>query len=101
MSGGDLVYRALGEQIRFHGGPGEEVVIDVLSGDVRALSAEQARVLAACRGSRSLDAHAEDVARRLGARGPAPGAIRALVETLAWKGLLAPEGALQIGRAHV
>ncbi len=97
MSGGDLVYRALGEQIRFHGGPGEEVVIDVLSGQVCALSAEQARVLAACRGSRSLDAHAEDVARRLGARGPAPGAIRALVETLAWKGLLVEEGALRAG----
>lgn len=94
MSGGEARYRALGEQMRFHAGPGEEIVIDVFSGGVRALSAEQARVLAACRGSRSLDAHAEEVGRRLGSRGPAPAAARALVETLARSGLLVEEDAL-------
>ena len=94
MSGDEARYRALGEQIRFHAGAGEEVVIDVLSGGVRALSAEQAKVLAACRGSRSLDAHAEEVGRRLGSRGPAPATVRALVETLARSGLLVSEAAL-------
>ncbi|MFO0592511.1 MAG: hypothetical protein U0441_33520 [Polyangiaceae bacterium] len=87
-------HRAFAERIRFHAGSAEEIAIDSLSGVVRVLSAEQARVLAACHGSRTLDEHAAEATRRLGERGPGPAVVRALVETLAWKGLLVDEAAL-------
>lgn len=100
MTAGDPKHRAFADRIRFHAGPAEEVAIDALSGDVRVLSAEQARVLAACQGSRTLDEHAEMAARRLAGAGLKPAAARALVETLAWKGLLVPEAALFEGVAR-
>lgn len=91
----DPVYRAFGEGIRFSGGCAEEVLIDPLSGRVHVLSAAQMRVLGACRGERTLDAHAAEASRRLGTSGGGPEAVRALVETLALKELFVPASALR------
>lgn len=87
-------FRAFADHLRFPGGD-DEIVIDGVTGRVHALSVVQARVLAACRGSRSLDEHAALAARHLGKASPGAPAVRALVETLASKGLLAGESDLR------
>lgn len=86
--------RAFTDHLRFSAGE-DEVVIDGLDGRVHVLSQVQARVLSACRGSRSLDEHAALAARALGSASPGAAAARSLVETLALAGLLPGEDDLR------
>ncbi len=93
MSAGPL-YRAFADHLRFPAGD-DEVVIDGITGRVHALSQVQARVLAGCRGARSLEEHAALAAGFLGRQSPGPEAVRALVQTLAVKGLLVSDAELR------
>lgn len=109
MSSPEPRYLALGEALRFPAGAQEQVVIDAASGAAHVLSIEQARVLAALRarppaagdarapagadvgGGLTLGEHAARAASSLGIREES---ARALVLSLAMKGLLVERGEL-------
>lgn len=92
MSAPEPLYRPLHEATRFAAGAQDEVAIEPLSGRPVLLSAQQAKLLAALRGERSLDDHAAGVAPRLAMD---LAQCRALVEGLARKGLLVTEASLR------
>lgn len=92
----ELTYLAPGEAPVQPAGAGEAMVIEPVTGEVRVLSVEQARVLSAVRGEHTLAEHAALAARRLGTR---PDTTRALVEALAMRGLLLERQAL-MARLH-
>lgn len=82
-------YLAFGDAIRIPAGASEEIVIDPISGRAHVLSVEQAAVLAAIRGERTLEGHVVEAAQRLG---HPPEALRGLVMSLIVMGLLPEEG---------